>query len=453
MRPPPLPQLGSVVKARFIDSKGSTKDRPGVVITHTADITPDGSVRVIGITSHLPEPPPKHVKLPFDPQGNNPSGLKRDCAAVVSWQADILVSDVKEVIGVLPPEDIKTLLETLKDSPALWPPAYDPKEQQQKEFQARMSALEKDQNFFFWVIVIALAAGILLCLISLGWVVVNWLNEHKFDTPNNWPAVWFFVLGILSLSFIPLLGSRQTSVKEQMQSVEFEDDLFRFAPPARENRAEKLLRIQEFQVRRYYDLNLSQNTWAFGFGVLCILIGAGIVIFTLYILRVATEQSLIVGVIGAIGAILSNFIAVIFLRMYSAVNDNLKSFHTQLAATYELFISYLLLSRIEKDPKREDALATLALAIRGTKEAAKNLVEEGEVEVPLVGATKKGEVEVYYRTSFAAQPQLTFPVGLRHGCFVAEQKPGSFKLKREETVENPSPSVSIRWRAEGVPGK
>lgn len=449
----PLPQLGSVVRASVTDPNGSPKDRAVVVISPTADITPEGSVRVIGISSDLSKLPPEHVKLPWDAQGKDPSGLKRDCAAVVSWQADISVSDVKEVVGVLPPEVFKNLLDKVATSPALWPPAYDPKEQQQKEFRARKSALEKDVIFFNRFITSVLVVGICFCLISLGWVVVNLLNEHKLDTPKNWPAVWFFVAGIVFLSFYPIVVSHQSSVKEQIQSIEFEDDLFRFASPARENRAEKLLRIQEFQVRRYYDLNLNQNTWAFGVGVLCILIGAGIVILTLYILRVATEQSLIVGVIGAIGAILSNFVAAIFLRMYSAVNDNLKSFHTRLAATHELFISYLLLSRIEKDPKREDALVTLALAIRGTKEAAKNLVEEGEVEVPLVGATKKGEVEVYYRTSFAAQPQLTFPDGLSHGCFVGEQKPGSFKLKREETVENPSPSVSVRWRADGVPGK
>jgi hypothetical protein len=66
---------------------------------------------------------------------------------------------------------------------------------------------------------------------------------------------------------------------------------------------------------------------------------------------------------------LGNFVGAISVRMYAAVNANLKDFHTRLAATYDLFLAYLLLSRIEGDASRSRALIALALSVRGARPA------------------------------------------------------------------------------------
>jgi hypothetical protein len=63
--------------------------------------------------------------------------------------------------------------------------------------------------------------------------------------------------------------------------------------------------------RRYYDLNLSQNFWVFGLGVLCIALGLSIVVFSLYlVLKVAhdTQSQIIVASLGAVGSILANYV-------------------------------------------------------------------------------------------------------------------------------------------------
>jgi hypothetical protein len=58
----------------------------------------------VAITTRLLDPLPEdHVSLPRDRQGKARSGLKRRCAAVGSWQAEIAVGDVQEVVGVLSP--------------------------------------------------------------------------------------------------------------------------------------------------------------------------------------------------------------------------------------------------------------------------------------------------------------------------------------------------------------
>jgi PemK-like, MazF-like toxin of type II toxin-antitoxin system len=116
-----FPQLGSVVWAELEDANGFRKLRPVVVVTATADIAAGRPLRVLAITTRVPNPlPDDHVLLPWDRQGKARSGLRRRCAAVTSWQAEIPVDDVQQVVGILPPAVIAELL--AKIVPALLPP-------------------------------------------------------------------------------------------------------------------------------------------------------------------------------------------------------------------------------------------------------------------------------------------------------------------------------------------
>ena len=125
MSPPRLPQLGTVVWAELEDANGYCKVRPVVVITPTADITAGKPVRVVAITTRLPDPlPDDHVLLPWDRQGKARSGLRRRCAAVASWQVEIPVGDVQQVAGILTPTVIGELL--TKVAAALPPPSAAP---------------------------------------------------------------------------------------------------------------------------------------------------------------------------------------------------------------------------------------------------------------------------------------------------------------------------------------
>ena len=106
-----LPQLGSVIWAELEDANGIRKVRPTVVMTATADIAAGKALRVLAITTRLPDPlPDDHVLLPWDRQGKARSGLRRPCAAVTSWRAEIALGDVQQVVGILPPKVIADLL-------------------------------------------------------------------------------------------------------------------------------------------------------------------------------------------------------------------------------------------------------------------------------------------------------------------------------------------------------
>jgi hypothetical protein len=130
-------------------------------------------------------------------------------------------------------------------------------------------------------------------------------------------------------------------------------------------------------LRRYHDINLQQNTWVFSLGVLCILLGVAVIGVTFYLV-ISVAQTLdakvITGALGAIGSLLTNYIAAIYLKMHSAATANLAAFHNKLVDTHQTLFGNLVASRIEDDKLRGDTLAKLALHVAGsgsksTKEA------------------------------------------------------------------------------------
>jgi hypothetical protein len=110
-----------VVWAELRDANGIRKVRPAVVLTPTAEIAAGKALHVLAVTTRLNDPlPDDHVLLPWDRQGKARSGLRRKCAAVTSWQVEIAVDDVQEVVGILPPATIAELL--FKVAAAMPPP-------------------------------------------------------------------------------------------------------------------------------------------------------------------------------------------------------------------------------------------------------------------------------------------------------------------------------------------
>jgi hypothetical protein len=95
VNPTRLPQLGSVIWAELEDANGFQKLRPAIVVSATAEIAAGQPVRLVAITTCLPSPlPDDHVLLPWDRQGRARSGLRRKCAAVTTWLAEIALNDV-----------------------------------------------------------------------------------------------------------------------------------------------------------------------------------------------------------------------------------------------------------------------------------------------------------------------------------------------------------------------
>jgi mRNA-degrading endonuclease toxin of MazEF toxin-antitoxin module len=113
-----------VIWAEVEDANGIRKVRPAVVISATEDIAAGQPVRIVAITTRLSKPlPDDHVLLPWDRQGKARSGLRRPCAAVATWLAEIAVAEVQEVVGILPPAVMSELLAKVAVDTPPTPPA------------------------------------------------------------------------------------------------------------------------------------------------------------------------------------------------------------------------------------------------------------------------------------------------------------------------------------------
>jgi len=190
--------------------------------------------------------------------------------------------------------------------------------------------------------------------------VVVWFNR-------DYPFTGFFVLYIIiPIALLPIFRTQLRNVEDDLKNIDFESDLKQYKASEKEIRAEKLLLINNFQLRRYYDLNLNQNIWVFGLGIICIIIGICVIGVTLYlVLKVAKsfEVQIITGVMGSVGSLMTNYIAAIYLKMHASATSNLGTFHSRLVETHQLMFGNLLASRIDDDNIRWQTLSQLALNV------------------------------------------------------------------------------------------
>jgi hypothetical protein len=199
--------------------------------------------------------------------------------------------------------------------------------------------------------------------------VLAYVTFKKSLAPNT--AVAFLVpltYPFMFLAMLPMYRRRLRNIDEELQDLDFEIDLQRYKSTTRESKAEKMVRINSAQLRRYYDLNLQQNKWMFLLGIACIALGVALIGVTLFLVVSKlpnTNDKIIAAVLGAVGAFLTNFIAAMYLKMNSTAAENLAGFHTQLVKTQELLISNLLAAGIDNDDKRWAALSELSLNIVG----------------------------------------------------------------------------------------
>ena len=125
-------------------------------------------------------------------------------------------------------------------------------------------------------------------------------------------------------------------------------------------------------LRRYSNLNLSEGKWVFVTGIVCVGVGIGVVVGTFYAVAQTcgqTEAQVVIGAVGAVGAILINHVAAVYLRMHASAAENLTAFHARLASIHALFLANLLISRVSEGG-RDEVHCTLApeIAQRRTDE-------------------------------------------------------------------------------------
>ena len=175
--------------------------------------------------------------------------------------------------------------------------------------------------------------------------------------------LWILIVGICfgSLYLIGFLAQLGNTISLKIQKKEIEDELYFLTLPETniEERAEKLFRGHQRELKKYYDQTRRQSLWILVVGVICIFVGFIIIGGTAYVLFfVQTEndisEKVVTAATGLVGAILTNFIGTIYITMYKGAIGTLTAFHKKLVTTHHLHFANFLAAKIEKGPKREE---------------------------------------------------------------------------------------------------
>ena len=216
--------------------------------------------------------------------------------------------------------------------------------------------------------------------LGVGVLCVAILLAFAWNLKNSSLAPVLVVYAFSPFAILPMYRVKLQSLDEDLQELGFQIDLQQYAVSVSESRAEKILRLNNFQLRRYHDINLRQNTWVFSLGIFCILIGVMVLSATVYLVLYAAQTldaKIITGALGAMGSLLTNFIAAIYLKMHASAVGNLSSFYSKLVDTNQTLFGNLVASRIEDEHLRDTTLSKLALFVAGSKEKDKKEDRKG----------------------------------------------------------------------------
>jgi hypothetical protein len=179
-------------------------------------------------------------------------------------------------------------------------------------------------------------------------------------------AVWALIFGAIA-AVLPV-----RSIEFELQELEDELDLSQMGSESHEQKAHKLLKIQQNQLTRYLTVILAQSRSIFVVGVFAMLVGLAVVIFAIWQTKNATNETekVIVGILGAVGAILTNFVAAIYLRMFGETGQAVQRSMGSLTQSANLNFAHVLISKIDDRDLRRGAYKELAMKIAESRSSA-----------------------------------------------------------------------------------
>jgi TRADD-N domain-containing protein len=193
------------------------------------------------------------------------------------------------------------------------------------------------------------------------------------------------------LAFGYVFRQRARQLGEDILEIDNELDRLAIGDESPERRAQKPFQLHSIELKRYYDQTLRQGSHIFWVGVACIALGFGVVGLTVWLLHglgtSPLEHQIVLGGLGAVGGILANFIAVIYLKMYSETIRSMTQFHTRLVETHHLHFGSLLAARIKDGGLRESALRAMAESLTGKEAQVSSNGAGPEAGAALNGAT------------------------------------------------------------------
>lgn len=280
------------------------------------------------------------------------------------------------------------LIETKTDVPASEPSS--PQEVEHRKYLVHLANnLQKHTIKVHRHVVVSKCAGISFATFGGGVLVVAGASGI------GWLGVVGAVMLILSAGFVALSVERSGEERryyDHWKRAKLACDLLIYKTTPDGCKADKLLSNNDEQLRSYYELNLAQCSKIFWVGILCLAAGVCVIAATLSGVMGTKEDhaQTVIGAVGGAGAILINFVAVVFLKMHSEILTILKEFQSKLVDTQELYLANVLASRIVDDNKRYDAFKELSYVMAAEAHSGVALAYSGVKSPGANGSSAKG---------------------------------------------------------------
>ncbi len=163
---------------------------------------------------------------------------------------------------------------------------------------------------------------------------------------------------------------KEAQKKEQLEAEakKEEQEFSEITPDKRALRAEKLFRMNQKELMRYYTMNLAQTKFLSILGIVMIIAGIVIVLVscTVYISSESDKMFLIV---GNISGIIVDFIGAIFIKMYTQNLEAAVKFHAKFAESNNLLLANSIANKIENADLREQTLSDISTGIAMVKQS------------------------------------------------------------------------------------
>jgi hypothetical protein len=154
-------------------------------------------------------------------------------------------------------------------------------------------------------------------------------------------------------------------INNEIDALETELSLNLTGVEAKEERAERLFKSHDIGLRKYYDQALSQTKVIFLIGIFCVFVGFAFIGTSFYIIYEKgagskIDEKILIAVLGTISGILTNFVAVIYMKIYSKTAESFTSFHIKLVSSNHLHFANFLLSKIKDESVLNETLKDIS---------------------------------------------------------------------------------------------
>ncbi len=223
-----------------------------------------------------------------------------------------------------------------------------------RDLKKRIGVQKRIRNVAFTFLVVAFPA-----LIGVPWAV-----SGSVDVTLAAAAGYLEFVSVLIFLFTRL---RLRDLEAELRTAEFEKEI-----RARTGESPILLFLKhQAELKRYYDQALQQSGLAFVLGIFCVLSGLAVIAAGFMLIQNGPDsQEIVTGALAAVGAILSGFVAQVYLGIHGGAVKSLTGFHEKFVETHHLHIAGVFASRVDDKEKRDAALLALVEAAAASAPSA-----------------------------------------------------------------------------------